>query len=84
MRSLFTAFGEIESVSVCEFKQATENGNDEAEGEQKSNDSNENCVSTFESRFAHLVFTKKSSMKSVLAASDAAFYELTKVTAKVR
>lgn len=43
----------------------------------------ENVSSTFESRYAHLVFAKKLSMKSALAASDSAYFELTKAIAKV-
>jgi hypothetical protein len=49
----------------------------------KSNDIVENVSSTFESRYAHLVFTKKLSMKSALAATDSAYFELTKAIAKV-
>jgi hypothetical protein len=49
----------------------------------KANDIAENVPSSSESRFAHLVFAKKISMKSALAASDSAYFELTKAIAKV-
>jgi hypothetical protein len=81
LRSIFSAFGDVESVSVCEFKPNADN--DEAVGGTKANDIAENVPSSFESRFAHLVFAKKISMKSALAASDSAYFELTKAIAKV-
>lgn len=68
-------------MSVCEFKSRSDK--DEDEGGIKADDSSENVLSTFESRFAHLVFAKKVSMKSTLAASDSAYFELTKSIAKV-
>lgn len=81
LRIIFSAFGDVESVSVCEFKSNADN--DEAVGVTAANDSVENVSSTFQSRYAHLVFAKKMSMKSALAASDSAYFELTKAIAKV-
>ena len=82
LRSLFTAFGEIESVSVSEFKQPT-NNNDGATEEERAIEAEEKVSNCFESRFAHIVFAKKNALKSAVAASDAAFYDLTKVIAQV-
>ena len=82
LRSLFTAFGEIESVSVSEFKQPA-NNNDGATEEERAIEAEEKVSNCFESRFAHIVFAKKNALKSAVAASDAAFYDLTKVIAQV-
>lgn len=82
LRSLFTAFGEIESVSVSDFKPPTTNDDDVTE-EEKAIEADERVASCFQSRFAHIVFAKKNALKSAVAASDAAFYDLTKVIAQV-
>lgn len=79
LRSLFEPFGEIESVSVSDNKQV----NDENENAKEEDSSYEDSNSNSGTRFAHLVFSKKASIKSALAFTDSAFYELTKSVAKV-
>ena len=82
LRKLFSAFGEIESISVSKFKQ--HNGEERnAEGDLSTDADEDIAVNSFVSRYVHLVFNKKTSMKSVIAASDSAFYELTKAVTKV-
>ena len=80
LRSLFEPFGEVVSVSVSDNKQVNDENDDAAE-EQHSEEDKNSCSET---RFAHLVFTKKASIKTVLAFTDTAFFDLTKSVAKVR
>ena len=80
LRSLFTAFGDIEGVSVSETKQLSSSDNANADDDQN----NEIVLNCFESRFAHIVFSKKISLKNALASSDSAFYDLTKIISQVR
>ena len=53
------------------------------DGDLSPDDDDDIAHHSFVSRFVHLVFSKKTSLKSVIAASDSAFYELTKAVAKV-
>ena len=79
LRSLFEPFGEIASVSVSDNKQVTDENEDAADEDNSYEDDNSNSGT----RFAHLVFSKKASIKSALSFTDSAFYELTKLVAKV-
>lgn len=96
LRELFKGFGDIESVSVSEFKKPNNiyEKNDDNDSNESSqdilNNLNKNEMSIFsnpssssESRFAHVIFTKKNILKSILSASDTVYYELTKTIAKV-
>lgn len=82
LRKIFSAFGEIESISVSKFKQLISEERN-TEGDLSPDADDDIAHDCFVSRFVHLVFSKKTSLKSVIAASDSAFYELTKAVAKV-
>jgi len=78
LKTLFSDFGKIESVSVSKVKQVGKDGNDNDEllpSDKAYNYRNENNEN---SRFAHVTFVKKSAVKSILAASDSVYYELAK------
>ena len=58
LTDLFSSFGDIESVSLSQFK------NDDP------------TASSSKSRFAHVTFAKKKSVKSALTASDSIYAEI--------
>ena len=73
-------FGAIESISVSKVKQTTQDGTDDEfpSSDRRYSYRNENNEN---SRFAHVKFVKKSTVKSIVAANDAVYYELAKNTA---
>jgi hypothetical protein len=69
-------------VSVSEFKtENNENNENENEKNKKINHLDRcafsNPLSSSESRFAHIIFSKKNILNSVLVASDTVYYDLT-------
>jgi hypothetical protein len=65
LHSLFSIFGQIESISVSEFDMQSLETVD------------------IRARFAHVVFTKKSSLKAALRADDSVYQEAARETAAI-
>lgn len=77
LRELFTPLGAIESVSVSSFATETENTN-KSDSKRKSDSSIDQdeleCLTSMASRFAHVQFTKSSSVQLILQATKNGFF----------
>lgn len=69
MRDTFGAFGDIDNIAVSEFKHSSDN---------VVNETTFNLNRTYgrNSRFAHVIFSKKSSVKAAVQANDKIYSEI--------
>jgi hypothetical protein len=71
MRDTFSSFGAINNIAISEFKQPTDSNIDNVPGNVFNlNRRGRNA------RFAHVIFEKKSSVKSALQANDDSYKEI--------